>query len=152
MNQDPGLCVLFLCFYAKWSRLCGITFTQAVINEKETNWISIMLKVSLVWISLCFDPCAVRSPSGLKNLVWFLQLVLIVRVSPLDAGSCRSLWPDPAQLFWPGEDGLHDGVCSRNGCWSHVWHFLLSQVTLNFVFFPLMKLENVYQADQLQSY
>ena len=51
-----------------------------------------------------------------------------VCLSSPDAGGCRSLWPDPAQLFWPGQNGLHDGVCSRNGCWCHVWHFLLSQV------------------------
>lgn len=49
----------------------------------------------------------------------------------LDAGGCRSVrsGSEPAQLLWPGEDGLHDGVCGGDGCWSHVWHFLLSQVT-----------------------
>lgn len=52
----------------------------------------------------------------------------------LDASGCRSVWPDPAQLLWPGQDGLHDGVCSWNGCWRHVWHFLLSQVTQYLVY------------------
>lgn len=63
---------------------------------------------------------------------WDLRLFFIHPcVSPwLDAGGCRSVWSgsEPAQLLWPGEDGLHDGLCCGNGCWSHVWHFLLSQV------------------------
>ncbi|MEQ2226984.1 hypothetical protein ILYODFUR_032978 [Ilyodon furcidens] len=44
-----------------------------------------------------------------------------------DAGSCRSTRPDPAKQFSPGQDGLHDAVCSRNGCRCHTWYFLLSQ-------------------------
>lgn len=68
MIQNPKLCLLFMRFYAKWSVL-GIILTQTVVNEKETNRISTMFNVSLVWISLCFDPCAFRSPLQLKSLV-----------------------------------------------------------------------------------
>lgn len=104
-------------------------WTEQVINQSE--WCVLATSLATFRSAQCFVPIRLHNVSLWKELrVQQSNISPRVSSSP-DAGGCRSIWPDPAQLFWPGQDGLHDGVCSRNGSRSHVWHVFLSQVSLN---------------------